>query len=111
METSGKLRKYDDPLTLSNTTTQANRCLNQLLSVTARTHVTQLRFYLSCACVWFHSRTLSTYGLCQRNHYFLAGGCLSDPTDDPLDSIHPDLELHVGSEAMESVVVCWPRHY
>lgn len=50
----------------------------------------------------------ATYSLCQSNHHFLAGGCLGDPTNDPLDSIHPDLELHVGSEATGPVVVCWP---
>lgn len=52
-----------------------------------------------------------TDGLSQSNHHLLAGGCLRDPTDDPLDAIHPDLQLHVGSEATRLVVVCWPRHY
>lgn len=59
----------------------------------------------------FYRRKVSTYGLCQSNHYFLAGGSFSDPADNPLDSIHPDLELHVGSKARGPVVVCWPRHY
>lgn len=51
-----------------------------------------------------------TDGLSQSNHHLLAGGCLRDPTDDPLDSIHPHLQLHVVSEARRPVVVCWPRH-
>lgn len=37
-----------------------------------------------------------TYGLGQGDHHFLAGGRLCDPADDPLDPVHPDLELHGG---------------
>ena len=37
-----------------------------------------------------------TYGLGQSDDNFLAGGCLGDSTDDPLDSVHPDLQLHTG---------------
>lgn len=59
----------------------------------------------------FYRRKSSTYGLCESNHHFLAGGCLSDPADYPLDSIHPDFELHVGSKTRGMVVVCWPQHY
>lgn len=29
--------------------------------------------------------------------HFLAGGCLCDPTNNPLDPVDPDLELHDGS--------------
>lgn len=62
---------------------------------------------LNCHCM----TESSTYGLCQSNHHFLAGGCLSDPADYPLDSIHPDFELHVGSKTRGMVAVCWPQHY
>ena len=64
-----------------------------------------------CVCVCVCVCKLPTYGLSQSNHHFLAGGCFGDPAHDPLDSVHPDLELHVGSEARGPVVVCWPRHY
>lgn len=35
-----------------------------------------------------------TNGPCQGNDHFLAGGLLRDSTHDPLDPIHPDLQLH-----------------
>lgn len=56
-------------------------------------------------------RSRPTDGLSQSNHHLLAGGCLRDPADDPLDSIHPHLQLHVVSEARRPVVVRWPRHH
>ena len=52
-----------------------------------------------------------TYGLSQSNHHFLAGGCFCDPTYNSLDSVHPDFELHFGSEVRGPVVVSWPQHY
>lgn len=35
-----------------------------------------------------------TDGPCQGDDHFLAGGLLRHATDDPLDAIHPDLQLH-----------------
>lgn len=37
---------------------------------------------------------LLTYGPCQGDDHLLAGGLLRDAADDPLDPIHPDLQLH-----------------
>ena len=42
-------------------------------------------------------RSELTYGLGQSDDHFLAGGYLGDPAYDPLDPVHPNLELHSGS--------------
>ena len=45
---------------------------------------------------------------------YLTCGFLSDPTDNPLDALHPDLQLHVGGggdddreDHQESSALCW----
>ncbi|PWA24799.1 hypothetical protein CCH79_00009999 [Gambusia affinis] len=42
------------------------------------------------------------------NHHFLAGGCFRDPAHNPLDAIHPDLQLHFGVRSERGRYGVWP---